>query len=150
MSSISGIGGVSSINVQSMDLETALMAVQSNRANLLETQLKDQISSVQAKNDQISKLNQLLGTLNKAAALFNGKAAHAKPAKPVEKKAAVAAKPAAAAPAQALPEMAAIAAAVAVVMDGAPHHIISIEPSSSGAWVQSGRLAHHGSHLGAH
>ncbi len=92
----------------------------------------------------------LFPLLNKADALFNGKAAHAKPAKPVEKKAAVAAKPAAAAPAQALPEMAAIAAAVAVVMDGAPHHIISIEPSSSGAWVQSGRLAHHGSHLGAH
>ncbi len=92
----------------------------------------------------------LFPLLNKAAALFNGKAAHAKPAKPVEKKAAVAAKPAAAAPAQALPEMATIAAAVAVVMDGAPHHIISIEPSSSGAWVQSGRLAHHGSHLGAH
>ncbi len=92
----------------------------------------------------------LFPLLNKAADLFNGKAAHAKPAKPVEKKAAVAAKPAVAAPAQALPEMAAIAAAVAVVMDGAPHHIISIEPSSSGAWVQSGRLAHHGSHLGAH
>ena len=92
----------------------------------------------------------LFPLLNKAAALFNGKAAHAKPAKPVEKKAAVAAKPAVAAPAQALPEMAAIVAAVAVVMDGAPHHIISIEPSSSGAWVQSGRLAHHGSHLGAH
>ena len=74
----------------------------------------------------------LFPLLNKAAALFNGKAAHAKPAKPVEKKAAVAAKPAASAPAQALPEMAAIAAAVAVVMDGAPHHIISIEPSPSG------------------
>ena len=67
MSSISGIGGVSSINVQSMDLETALMAVQSNRANLLEAQLKDQIASVQAKNDQISKLNHLLGVLKKAA-----------------------------------------------------------------------------------
>mgnify|MGYP000526509178 CR=1 FL=1 len=41
----------------------------------------------------------------------------------------------------------AIAAAVAVMMDGTPHHIISIEPAASGAWVQSGRLAHHGSHL---
>ncbi|CAN7188722.1 hypothetical protein [Acidovorax sp. LjRoot194] len=68
MSSISGIGGAQGINVQGMDLETAMMAVQSNRANLLEAQLKDQISSVQAKNDQISKLNQLLGSLNKAAA----------------------------------------------------------------------------------
>ena len=41
----------------------------------------------------------------------------------------------------------ATAAAVAVMMDGTPHHIISIEPAASGAWVQSGRLAHHGSHL---
>ena len=57
-----------SLNIQGMDLETAMMAVQSNRANLLEAQLKDQIASVQAKNDQISKLNQLLGVLNKAAA----------------------------------------------------------------------------------
>ncbi|WP_298208965.1 hypothetical protein [Acidovorax sp.] len=45
-----------------------MMAVQSNRANLLEAQLKDQVSSVQAKNDRISSLNQLLGSLNKAAA----------------------------------------------------------------------------------
>ena len=74
MSDISGIGGVGPINVQGLDLETAMMAVQSQRANLLETQLKDQISSVQARNDQISKLNQLLGTLNKAAALFGGDA----------------------------------------------------------------------------
>ena len=90
----------------------------------------------------------LFPLLNKAAALFNGKAAHAKPAKPVEKKAVVAAKPAATTPAQQLDEVAAIAAAVSVMMDGTPHHIISIEPSPSGAWVQSGRLAHHGSHLG--
>lgn len=74
MSSITGIGAVGPINVQGLDLETAMMAVQSQRANLLETQLKDQISSVQARNDQISKLNQLLGTLNKAAALFGGDA----------------------------------------------------------------------------
>lgn len=73
--SIGGIGGLQGINLQGMDLETAMMAVQSNRANLLETQLKDQITSVQAKNTQISKLNELLGSLNKAAA---GVAADAK------------------------------------------------------------------------
>jgi flagellar capping protein FliD len=65
---INGAGQIGAIDVRGMDLESALMAVQSNRANLLESQLKDQISSVQAKNDQISKLNQLLGSLNKAAA----------------------------------------------------------------------------------
>lgn len=70
MSSINGVGGVAPMNIQGMDLETAMMAVQSQRANLLETQLKDQIASVQAKNDQISKLNQALGALNKIAAQF--------------------------------------------------------------------------------
>ena len=65
---VNGAGGVTPVNIQGMDLETALMTVQSQRANLLEAQLKDQIASVQAKNDQISKLNQLLGVLNKAAA----------------------------------------------------------------------------------
>jgi len=63
-----GVGGVTALNIQGMDLETAMMAVQSNRANLLETQLKDQIASVQAKNDQISKLNQALGLMNAIAA----------------------------------------------------------------------------------
>lgn len=70
MSSISGIGGITALDVRGMDLETALMAVQTNRANLLETQLKDQIAAVQAKNDQIAKLNQALGELNKLAANF--------------------------------------------------------------------------------
>ncbi|MBB6562915.1 hypothetical protein HNP48_005632 [Acidovorax soli] len=68
MSAINGIGGVTPMNIQGMDLETAMMAVQSNRANLLETQLKDQIASVQAKNDQIAKLNQALGLMNAIAA----------------------------------------------------------------------------------
>jgi outer membrane murein-binding lipoprotein Lpp len=72
---VNGAGQVGAIDVRGMDLESALMAIQSNRANLLETQLKDQISSVQAKNDQISRLNQALGALNKAvAACFPGDA----------------------------------------------------------------------------
>ena len=82
--------------------------------------------------------------LNKAADLFSGKKAHAPAAKPVEKKA-EAAKPAVAAQ-QPLDDMAAIAAAVYVAMDGAPHRIINIEPSISGAWVAGGRLEHHASH----
>ncbi len=36
----SGIGGVTAVNISGMDLETAMMAVQSQRANLLEGQLK--------------------------------------------------------------------------------------------------------------
>lgn len=62
--SVSGVGGVTQVNIQGMDLETAMVAVQSSRANMLEDQLKDQIASVQAKNETISKLNQLLGVIN--------------------------------------------------------------------------------------
>jgi len=70
MSSINSIGGINTANIQGMDVETAMMAVQLNRTQQLEVTLKDQIGSVQAKNDQIAKLNQVLGALNKAAAQF--------------------------------------------------------------------------------
>jgi hypothetical protein len=52
------------VNIQGMDLETAMMAVQTNRANLLEQQLKSQMDAVQSKNNQIAGLNQALGALN--------------------------------------------------------------------------------------
>lgn len=65
---LNATGAISGLDIQGMDLETAMMAVQSNRANLLETQLKDQIAQVQAKNDQISKLNEALGLLTKLQA----------------------------------------------------------------------------------
>ncbi len=77
MSSInpnSAAAGISSLDLQGMDLETMMMAVQSNRAQQLEGQLKDQIASVQAKNQQISKLNELTGALNAAAAKFKSDA----------------------------------------------------------------------------
>lgn len=66
--SVNPLANVQAINIQGLDLESALMAVQTNRANLLEAQLKDQIASVQAKNDQIAKMNQALGLLNKFSA----------------------------------------------------------------------------------
>ena len=43
-------------------------------------------------------------------------------------------------------DIAAIAAAVLVVMDGASHHILHIEPSRPAGWVAEGRQSHHGSH----
>jgi len=44
-------------------------------------------------------------------------------------------------------DIAAIAAAVLVVMDGAPHRILHIDPAHHGAgWVAEGRHSHHGSH----
>ena len=49
--------------------------------------------------------------------------------------------------AETLDNIAAIAAAVFVVMDGAPHRIINIQPSPRGtAWTVEGRIAQHGSH----
>jgi vacuolar-type H+-ATPase subunit I/STV1 len=58
------VGGVNATNIQSLDLETALMMVQSQRATMLEDQLKEQISAVQAKNTQIAKLNTLMSAVN--------------------------------------------------------------------------------------
>lgn len=59
-----GAGGVTSIDVSNMDLETALMAVQSERKNLLDQQLQEQIKQVQERNDQIAKLNNVLAAAN--------------------------------------------------------------------------------------
>lgn len=43
-----------------MDLEAAMMAVQQQRANLLEQQLKDQMQAVQDRNAQLAILNSQL------------------------------------------------------------------------------------------
>ncbi|WP_342544632.1 hypothetical protein [Lysinibacillus sp. FSL K6-4013] len=45
------------IDIQGMDLESALQAVQSQRAQLLENQLKDQLEVVQQRNQQLVDLN---------------------------------------------------------------------------------------------
>ncbi|MDM5205336.1 hypothetical protein [Cytobacillus kochii] len=47
----------------SFNIESALVAVQSQKANLFDSQLKGQIESVQAKNQQIVSLNQQLNEL---------------------------------------------------------------------------------------
>lgn len=52
------------IDLSSMDIETALQAVQSERAKLLESQLQTQIQEVQKRNDAVSKLNECLYQLN--------------------------------------------------------------------------------------
>ncbi len=49
-------------SLQGMDLENALLAVQSQRAGLLEDQLKNQLEQVQVRNAEISKLNERLST----------------------------------------------------------------------------------------
>jgi hypothetical protein len=74
MSSIGNIQGISNVNIQSMDIETALMMVQGQRTQLLDNQLTSQIQEVQNRNNQISKLNDVLAGLNAAQAMFAGDA----------------------------------------------------------------------------
>ncbi|MCW0211154.1 hypothetical protein AVE30378_03700 [Achromobacter veterisilvae] len=59
MSTVSGagVGGVSGLDLSSMDLETALMAVQNQRAQLLEDALRQQLDSVNARNAEMAGLN---------------------------------------------------------------------------------------------
>ena len=52
--------GLSAADLAAMDIETALMAVQTQRANLLESQLKDQMQAVRERNEQINALNDIL------------------------------------------------------------------------------------------
>jgi hypothetical protein len=59
-------GYISQIDIQGMDIETAKMAVQSNRASLLDAQLVNQMQAVQAKNNAITALNTQLGELRAA------------------------------------------------------------------------------------
>ncbi|CAB4913181.1 unannotated protein [freshwater metagenome] len=64
------IGSVTSVNIASMDLETAMMLVQSQRADLLEAQLREQIAAVHARTDQVAKLGTVLSRLSTLEARF--------------------------------------------------------------------------------
>jgi len=72
---IDGGMSVNGMDLSSMDLETAMMAVQSQRTQLLDSQLADQIKAVQARNDQIANLNNVLSGLTKAQGAFSGNSA---------------------------------------------------------------------------
>ena len=50
-------GQIAGLDLSSVDLETALMAVQSQRSQLLESSLRSQMESVNQKNQQIADLN---------------------------------------------------------------------------------------------
>jgi hypothetical protein len=63
-------GMMGQIDVSSMDLETALISVQSNRAALLDTQLADQVKAVQERNNEIDSLNADRGALERINTLF--------------------------------------------------------------------------------
>jgi hypothetical protein len=73
--SVTGPGATTSVNmqnIQSMDIETALMMVQSERTKLLDAQLQTQIQEVQNRNEQVAKLNTVLGALNSYSAKISG------------------------------------------------------------------------------
>jgi hypothetical protein len=51
------VSSIASIDLTSMDIETALMMVQQERAKLLDSQLQSQIQEVQNRNQAIAELN---------------------------------------------------------------------------------------------
>ncbi|MGY6268540.1 hypothetical protein ACXIUT_02530 [Achromobacter denitrificans] len=59
MSTVSGagVGALAGLDLSSMDLETALMAVQTQRSQLLEDALRQQLESVNARNGEMAGLN---------------------------------------------------------------------------------------------
>jgi len=58
---IGNVGSIGGLDPSNMDIETAMMAVQSQRTQLLDTQLASQIKDVQGRNDAIAQLNSTLG-----------------------------------------------------------------------------------------
>ncbi|MGG3153127.1 hypothetical protein ABER99_24780 [Paenibacillus glucanolyticus] len=59
---------IGQIDITSMDIETALMAVQQQRTQLLDTQLNNQIQDVQKRNEEIAKKNDTMAEINGALA----------------------------------------------------------------------------------
>lgn len=54
---------VAGANLSGLDPETAMLLVQSNRGKLLDAQYRDQLAAVQARSDQIAKLNAVVNAL---------------------------------------------------------------------------------------
>jgi hypothetical protein len=75
VNNVGGAGSVQMMNIEGLDLESSLMAVQTNRVNLLDQQLKDQMGAVQNRNNRINELNVNMTAMNKALANVSGTAA---------------------------------------------------------------------------
>lgn len=72
---IQAISGAAPVqDISGLDIETALMTVQSTRAQLLEDQLKSQLNDVKARNERISNLNNTLSTARNLQACFKADA----------------------------------------------------------------------------
>ncbi len=63
LTSLGGIGGT--VNVQGLDLETAMMLIQSQRAGLVDANLTAQMQAVSARNQQMVKLNEKIADVTK-------------------------------------------------------------------------------------
>src|SRR5690554_6288389 len=78
-SPITGSGG---INFDAMlatgDIQTLIQMVQSERVRLLDSQLVDQVKAVQARNDKIAKLNDVLSKLTAFQGQIDGTEANSK------------------------------------------------------------------------
>ena len=75
VNNVGGAGSVQMMSIEGLDLESSLMAVQTNRVNLLDQQLKDQMGAVQNRNNRINELNVGMTAMNKALANVAGTAA---------------------------------------------------------------------------
>lgn len=62
MATVSGLGagGVGGVDLSSMDIETALMTVQTQRSQLLEDALRQQLDSVNGRNAQMGGMNEAM------------------------------------------------------------------------------------------
>ena len=69
---IQGSNSIAGMSVQSMDIETVLLAVQNQRATLLEGQLRGQLETVTAKNESIGKANEQLNAKRTELAALEG------------------------------------------------------------------------------
>ena len=65
--------------VASGDIQTLIQMVQSDRVKLMDAQLVEQVKAVQARNDQIAKLNDVLAGLNAYNTQISGKDTGDKP-----------------------------------------------------------------------
>ena len=65
--------GVSITQLQTLNLETALMAIQSGRASLLEDQLKNQLNDVNARNSRIAEMNEDLSIMRTVSSSLGDK-----------------------------------------------------------------------------
>jgi len=72
----SGVGNSLQIDfsqaVASGDIQTLIQMIQGERVRLLDAQLVDQVKAVQARNDQIAKLNNVLSALTKFQGAIKG------------------------------------------------------------------------------